>query len=266
MCQRPRFWNRKSLLASNTRGGAVAMCLKPSVELQFHGVAWTEMTPNIVLPITANYWSVTQLGEWLMTLQRDVEGFNYTQHTPTKPLFTSSLLAVMTKVKQTLAKYHTYDLNSFCNVKAVLRCRFTVEASIVQGKPSNTTVCPTGCRPLVNCWPELAKCPQKERLRGSFGLSKSMIKLCEPILCLLSSLALAPVYKQWHLKESRVCRWRAVLESREVSAEPLGWARTFLSGNHKKSLNVHFRWNKPVIYFPVKAGQPDSEVLLKSII
>ncbi len=63
-------------------GGAVDM-LPTAAVLQLRSVKSKGITPTIVLPITANYWSVTQLGEWLMTFQRDVEGFNYKQHTET---------------------------------------------------------------------------------------------------------------------------------------------------------------------------------------
>lgn len=46
-----------------------------------------------MLPISANYWSVTQLGEWLMAFQRDLEGFNYKHHTVTCSVLASPLLA-----------------------------------------------------------------------------------------------------------------------------------------------------------------------------
>ncbi len=67
---------------SASTGGAVDV-LPTAAVLQLKGVESKGITPTIVLPITANYWSVTQLGEWLMAFQRDVEGFNYKQHTDT---------------------------------------------------------------------------------------------------------------------------------------------------------------------------------------
>lgn len=67
---------------SSSTGGAVDVLPTAAVP-QLRSVESKGITPTIVLPITANYWSVTQLGEWLMAFQRDVEGFNYKQHTAT---------------------------------------------------------------------------------------------------------------------------------------------------------------------------------------
>lgn len=68
---------------SASTGGAVDV-LPTAAVAQLKSVESKGITPTIVLPITANYWSVTQLGEWLMAFQRDVEGFNYKQQSATK--------------------------------------------------------------------------------------------------------------------------------------------------------------------------------------
>lgn len=67
---------------SASTGGAVDVLTKAAV-LQLNGNESKGITPTIVLPITANYWSVTQLDEWLIAFQRHVEGFTYKQHIAT---------------------------------------------------------------------------------------------------------------------------------------------------------------------------------------
>lgn len=47
---------------SASTGGAVEV-LPAAAAAQFRGVESKGITPTIVLPITANYWPVTQLGE-----------------------------------------------------------------------------------------------------------------------------------------------------------------------------------------------------------
>lgn len=93
------------------------------------------------------------------------------------------------------------------------------------------TVCPTGCRPRwTTYWNELAKCLQKEPIRGSlahfrprrgFGLNKSMIKQTSREAKSLSALLPGPhpcvSNKVTFEREQRrrVGRWREALGVRE---------------------------------------------------
>lgn len=57
---------------SASTGGAVDTLPTAAVSL-----AQRESLQPSWTPTTTNYWSVTQLGEWFMALQKAVEGFNY---------------------------------------------------------------------------------------------------------------------------------------------------------------------------------------------